>query len=169
MADCVIMYNMRIVSESELAYFAGVLDGEGTFAVYNSGGHYHSVVCFGSTSEELITWALSRFGGFSYDSPQTGNREDSKQWKLQSRTAISCLLPSIIPFLVVKHLHAQLLLKFCSQFENCSGGRRLTQEETELRNAYCTLFSSLNAVGTGSSDKKLEVVRLFASGGVLLP
>ena len=161
---------LQRVSETELAYLAGILDGEGTFTVYKTTAAYSALIAVASTSRELIDWLVVRFGGSISETPApAGNRSASWQWQLREKAYIVALLPTVIPFLLIKRLHAQLFLKYCLEIQYSRRGRRISSEDAELRNAYCTIFADLNAVGKEASAKKAKVVQLLNSGGITLP
>lgn len=163
---------LRVVSSEELAYFAGIMDGEGTFSVYKTGtglAVYNAIANVTSTSEELVQWVKERFAGNVCTASPSGNRAKAWQWRLQYKPHLLLLLPQLLPFLVIKRFHARLLLKYCEVFKDARRGARVTAADHELRLAYCTLFAGLNAVGSDSAEKKAAVVQLFSRGEVPLP
>lgn len=153
----------------EIAYFAGILDGEGTFTIYHVGKVYSALISVASTSEELIEWLASRFAGGSYRPVAIGNREQAVQWQLRFKPHLLVILPQVIPYLVIKKLQARLLLKYCLEFKDSRRGVPISEEIAATRDAYCSLFTALNSKGVGSNIKKASVLKLFESGGVSLP
>lgn len=157
--------NLRNVTVSELAYLAGLLDGEGSFTVYGASGrtNYHTVICMSITNEEVVDWIIQRFDGSKYKVQRSGNNEDAIRWHLIGKDSIIELIPEILPFLIIKKLQASLLLRYCIQFKNHPSGKKISEEDFALREAYCTLFKNLNSVGKGSNVKKARVIEMFAS------
>lgn len=157
----------------ELAYFAGLMDGEGTFTVYKTVDArtkvYNALISISLTSEEGIAWIVQRLGGNTYRPEMHGNREAQTQWQLRDKGLLIELLRELIPFLVFKQIHARLLLKYCVEFQNARRGKKVSDEDIEIREAYCTIFSDLNSRGVGSTNKKKSVLAIIAQDDSVLP
>lgn len=103
---------------TDLAYLAGLIDGEGTINVdactKGKDGQYTTFrqsLVFCSTTPELIDWVWSRF---PYGSKCT-NRSRNRRWKRQHRIlytyhAARLILTAIRPYLVLKQPQADLVL-----------------------------------------------------------
>lgn len=162
-----------MLTVAQAAYFAGILDGEGTFSVRKSKSSvynlYASEVGVGTTTPSLIDWIITTIpGGTLHDYTPQGNRERVQTWRVSNKEGLIWLLPQLVDFLVIKKLHAQLLYKYCKEFSLQIAGVPLTAEELALKDAYCTLFTNLNTRGFGSLDNKDKIVSLFASGEISL-
>ncbi len=101
-------------TEAELAYFAGIVDGEGCIQLRH-GVRKHifaSILTITNTDPRLIEWIRSRFGGFVYaHGAAKGNRKPSYQW-VSSRGEVVTVLQAILPFMIVKRSQAELLLAY---------------------------------------------------------
>jgi hypothetical protein len=159
--------------ERDLAYIAGFLDGEGTFTVYKSSGRsgpvYKATLAASSTNRESIEWAARTFGGGVSALAKQGNRQNAFQWNMQDKRELVVLLPALLPFLRIKKLQAQLLLKYALAFQGARRGVVLTTEVCAVRDAYCQLFSALNGVGKESPEAREQVIRLFSQREITLP
>ena len=163
-----------MLTVAQAAYLAGILDGEGCFSLRkskNSAYHvYISEVAVGTTTPDLTDWLHAVIpGSIIHASTPPGNREASCTWRVSTKEGLTWMLPQVIEYLVIKKLHAQLLLKYCMQFADQIPGVTLTPEEVELKNAYCVMFANLNARGVGSLASKKRVISLFSEGSVELP
>jgi hypothetical protein len=154
----------------QAAYFAGLMDGEGTFTVSKSAGIkgpvYSTRLCLASTNMDVLAWSKATFGGSVNLMRPTGNRQPHGQWFIMSKELVIPLLLELLPYLIIKQWPAKLLLKYCREFRDAKRGRRLTPTDIELRDAYVQLFSALNSVGQGATAQKAEVIKLCVSGGM---
>jgi hypothetical protein len=104
--------------ETKLAYFAGILDGEGSLGfvkdeTMQTGTRPYVNVT--NTSEELIKWIVENFGGrILVRKPPKGHFGKKKciTWRVERTIDIYLLLKKITPFLVVKKDKAIELLNF---------------------------------------------------------
>lgn len=97
-------------SNIELAYIAGLLDGEGTFDKAGKGIIFHPRVRMSSTDSETIIWLHDLFGGGLYPvKSQRLTHKPQLNWTLGGRPAID-LLRSLLPYLRNKHRQAEILI-----------------------------------------------------------
>ena len=114
-------------SDTELAYLAGIADGEGSLIIHHRkdplhspvGNAYDCMLTVGNTSLSLIQWTRERFGGslIRYDDRYEGGRRES--WKPMYRLSwlskdVGVILPAILEYLVVKRRLAEMMLSFIS-------------------------------------------------------
>ena len=148
------------------AYLAGIVDGEGyiTLAKVHATNSYSQLLGIDNTSEALIIWLRDNIPGGSarLSREAEGRRETQYRWTLQSREELMGVLRCIIPFLIIKKLHAQLLLKCLVEVKTKRRGEDYTADDKESLEAYYSILRSLNARGPGSNEAKAKVVKLFA-------
>jgi hypothetical protein len=100
----------------ELAYLAGIVDGEGTITIAArkaaSGRiYFRPSVTISNTSERLADWL--RAWGYSINTAT--NSSGRPYWRINwSGFSVDSLLTRLLPFLVIKRPHADLLLEFIS-------------------------------------------------------
>lgn len=112
--------------KEDWAYFAGLLDGEGTFTVIvqqrenrkvawhrgtrrtGNGVQLSPTVTFGMKSQPMTEWAKETFGGLSF----SWNARGMYGWRLQRFGALQELLVQLLPHLRLKKEQARLLLEF---------------------------------------------------------
>ena len=95
-----------MISDVELAYAAGVFDGEGYVGINMMQKASHRAkygvlhVTVTNTYEELINWFEDRFGGSSYCHDHRSWR-DVHKWRAGARVACD-FLQQVLPYLIVK-------------------------------------------------------------------
>jgi hypothetical protein len=108
-------------SAAELAYMAGIIDGEGTICIFPYYGSHHKygkyaryrpALCVSNSSKTLIDWIVERFGGKAQLVKRT--RVD---WKRQYTWTVShdraaLIIKAIKPYLIIKYAQADLFLEF---------------------------------------------------------
>ena len=103
------------LSREELAYLAGIVDGEGTVSILAAGGrqsgrYFRPVLSVANTSLALKQWLEQR--GF-YSSFYL-NGKGRPCWKINvSGYGIDDVLLALLPYLVIKAPQAALVIEFC--------------------------------------------------------
>ena len=142
------------VSDLDLAYAAGIFDGEGCVGLYTNGLIRHAnrsitrpfnlEVDVANTSLFLMEWLYDRFGGTIQTGSNPAEREHFHyltcyHWCIRSRQA-DTFLRLLLPFLKVKHLQAETALRFYGEKEaferrvrGKNRGLRVAPEELERR------------------------------------
>lgn len=92
---------------TDLAYAAGMVDGEGCIHIlYHRGRGHHSInVIITNTDPRVAEWLLERFGGRVHHP-----RERVDNWTVSARKA-AAFLELVYPYLVIKKEQADLVLK----------------------------------------------------------
>ena len=98
-----------VLTEAEKAYIAGILDGEGYVTVLHSRSQTLSVN-INNNNEALMRWLTERVGGRYYARRPAKRASFHFQWSISSRMC-RWLLPQVLPYLIVKRRHAELLLE----------------------------------------------------------
>jgi hypothetical protein len=108
----------RSWTETELAYFAGIIDGEGSFSLTqtrNSPNWCTSQLAVANTDPRLMAWIKTRFGGSIKDDLYRRNpRPRSKpmfRW-VAAATDLATVVNAILPYLVLKREQAELFLAY---------------------------------------------------------
>jgi len=108
------------LSREQLAYIAGLIDGEGTITLVKHGNKIYPEVSITNTCKELIDW-LKKTIGFGIVSEE---RKKNRKWKIcykyrvVSIAEVYSLLKEIEPYLIVKKQQALLVLKFIETLSN---------------------------------------------------
>jgi intein/homing endonuclease len=88
-------------TEVELAYLAGIIDGEGSISRLNRDRPRRWTVSIASTSPELIEWLL-QFGGHVHDLTNPLARKPGWQWVARTWRDVHALLSAVEPYLIIK-------------------------------------------------------------------
>jgi hypothetical protein len=104
-------------AETDLAYLAGIIDGEGYFAVSDKSNTFGITVSV--TDECLIDWLHKRFSGnVSKRFAKTSTHRDVHKWYLQRHADLAWLIPRVAPYLVIKRNQADAMLRFVEHVRN---------------------------------------------------
>lgn len=96
--------------DTELAYLAGIIDGEGT--IYRlSTRQRRWTVSIATTSEDLLEW-LRAIGGRTHEMPQ-GNlgKKPCWRWEITAARDVRFLLQSIVPYMLIKRSAAKMAIE----------------------------------------------------------
>jgi hypothetical protein len=138
------------ISESDLAYAAGIIDGEGCIKIYHAKketlgkGHvrdrYQLQIQVDMVKSEVVNWLQSKFGGTVYEHRRSIKKHptwnDSKRWYLMSKDEMTNFLGMILPYLKIKRKQAELALQFLG-----------LPRKSELKKEFWNEMSSLNKTG----------------------
>ena len=131
------------MTDVELAYAAGIMDGEGTIGIYRSyapdrkGGKKREVallrpcVSVAQCDIRLPEWLQQKFGcGYIHNQgvPKSGRRV-VYTWQVWGFTSVVPVLEALKPFLFLKRDRAEIALEFCAQNINI---RHLPEAEKVL-------------------------------------
>ena len=110
------------MTSEEWAYFAGILDGEGSIMLIhhfprvgnNKYEFWQPTVRVSNTDERLIYWLQERFEG-SHIFLRNNRPQQRDAWAWQARTAeISHILEGAMPYLILKWEQAEIVLEYCA-------------------------------------------------------
>lgn len=143
-------------SATDLAYFAGIIDGEGCFCLHKSGVRdvFNSSLSVGNTDPRMIHWIHDRFGGRILRR-QFAARTRCKvfyHWRLLARD-LESVITAVIPYLVVKREQAELMLAYRKTIVPRGRGERpknvqvMSSEEVQHRHDLKARLAVLNKRG----------------------
>lgn len=135
----------------ELAYLAGMFDGEGSIIIHKhkakKSSHHDAYVveaCLGNTNEWIVRQFQFSFGGNVYlRKKQTEQTQAIWAWQISANKAIP-FLTTIIPFLKLKKTQAEIGLKFQESKSKKRRAKPVSQEELTVAEAAKILISNLN-------------------------
>lgn len=130
------------------AYLAGIVDGEGSISIVNSGNKFDS---FGNKYKKTtltvsmvdkgpVELFYKTYGGFFYERDRSDqiNRQNIFSWIIQGK-ALDKLLYKIKPFLMIKTRQAEIILEYRKLQKNKRlskggpGSNKITKAETDYR------------------------------------
>jgi len=139
---------------AELAYLAGIVDGEGCFYIghtkqgkYGSGYQWHSMLKITSCDECLIVWLENTFGG----SKDSRYRWTSKKafcrpvfnWQATGEM-LDYILPNIFPYLIIKKPQCEIMATYRSTSNNIVS-KRLPESVNQTRLELLEKMRNLNS------------------------
>lgn len=138
------------MEEVELAYTAGVIDGEGSIYIVKSSkrGQQKLHVEVHMTSYVITKWLQDIFGGFhGFRGAQKPNHKDSYLWGVCDGKALK-FLELVLPYLKLKSAQASLGIRFQNTKQlGVSRLRPLTEELCHEREQMRLQMKELNKRG----------------------
>lgn len=132
----------------QMAYLAGIIDGEGCFYIQRPGGKTHTLRLFVmNTSKPLIDYLYRSYGGWQYS-----RKKENSTWKTRhewfvDRDIIDELLPLIHPFLIIKKEHCEIAMDFRKTFPKVRDYHRIPLESVAIREECHRRIRVLNKKG----------------------
>lgn len=123
------------IPDVELAYMAGMVDGEGSITIGSRNSKQneseylvsHTRVAVYNCHLGVLEWIKERFGGYICEAPRDlSRRKKAYSWTVGHRGA-ALVLDMILPFLIIKQQQARLLLEF-SGTRKRYGAKRVPQD-----------------------------------------
>lgn len=147
----------RVHNQTDLAYAAGLFDGEGSVGVIYRKSHSKksTMRTFGVTAsvsmvdEESIVWLCSTFGGRVDVSNRTKTGRQVYRMQMAGRTAAD-FLEKILPYLKLKRSRAEVAIKLARMArprgaeKGRSGMHPMTLEEVEAQEPLAMFIRSEN-------------------------
>lgn len=108
--------------ETEAAWLAGIIDGEGCISLFRRSTYYVPAVKISNTNEKLINKCKQILDDadiqYCVRYSDRGERKNAKPaWELtlESRPRVIAVLNLVLPYLVAKTEQAELVLDWCSE------------------------------------------------------
>lgn len=145
------------MTETELAYLAGIIDGEGCFFIglfrtdaTNGLLNYHTYIKITNTDKGLIDWIHKKAKATNIQQTRRTRKSlkerDIHHSQIGGQT-LDALLPKIYPYLIVKRKQCEIMLKMRSTFvyKRRLQKKEISQEIHDIR-YHCYLeMRSLNS------------------------
>ena len=150
-------YVHRLYKDTDLAYFAGIVDGEGCFWIgkipkkvgdgYVS-EHYRGVLKIDNTDKRLLEWIDIVFSGTSSARCRTtSSRKFEREiftWNATGDRLLD-LCELVLPYLVIKKEHCENMIKFRKSYESITSGKAISQEILDIRQTCLEASRKLNS------------------------
>jgi len=136
------------LNKEDLAYTAGIIDGEGCIKVYKvnaetinrPNNRYTLGIQVNMVDKKVVKWLHNNFGGYFYLHPANiknhPNWRDSYRWYLQNQHCIK-FLNLILKYLKIKQKQAIYALEFL----------KLESGDIKRKHSYWKKFRILNKIG----------------------
>jgi hypothetical protein len=118
--------------ETELAYIAGIIDGEGTVCIFNSTGKTKGIVyprgrpilsvC--NTDQRIVRWLKEKVGGRAATVRRAQNPrcKQTYVWETGWQHA-RAVLEACLPYLIIKQDQARLFIEYCKTCKHYGKGK----------------------------------------------
>lgn len=110
------------MNKTELAYLAGIIDGEGCFTIeicpptsYRKGTLFTCRLTITNTDERLLKWLSEKVGGKIFKRKLINGRKQCYSWRIYA-SVIDQIIPCVIPYLITKKDEAKVIMKFRKSF-----------------------------------------------------
>jgi hypothetical protein len=142
------IYNRKEYSIAEIAYLAGIIDGEGCIYIGNHScnaetgdKYFQTIMKVTSTDKCLIDWLQKIFGGLvkEYTPNQTPENSRKPAWFWQaSGERLTHLCELLIPYAIIKKTELEIMLRMRNTYQGVTqkgkyGIQRNSQELLNLR------------------------------------
>lgn len=142
-----VMIGEMIMTKTETAYIAGIIDGEGSISLIRQScnQHHSPVVSVASTDLELLEWLLSTIGSGTVIKKKNYNpskHKDSYTYTIIRHAAIQ-LLEDIVPYLIInkKRLRAEHIINNYRSVTLRNG--RYNSEQLEAKSKFYDDFIAI--------------------------
>ncbi len=135
-------------SNTQLAYLAGLIDGEGSITLYLHPKHRQMLLHLAvyNTNETVIDWLKLTFGGRKY---KVGCRKNTKhlqeyQWYMNGHFACDILV-LVLPYLIIKQAKARIAIEAWQNRQPTPFPERLNlvpQDVIDIRKNYVEAFKN---------------------------
>jgi hypothetical protein len=153
-------------SETDWAYLAGLLDGEGCIGVHlrarqhrgseqkNHAPSFRILLNVTNTNREVLDWLRSYLGGsVTQKTRETLRNRPAWVWRQQRTDAAQAILKKCLPYLKIKRQQAEIALKFpgCVKVNNWMSE---ASEIAELKRSLYLQTKHLNRRGSDALDSE---------------
>ena len=112
-AKSVVSFDPSSVTTHDLAYLAGIVDGEGCIYAEAKRSRSSIRLTVTNTSLALINWIVGRFGGNVHVCKKSRRRKRiCYSWYVNGQRLAARILAAIIPYMVIKRKQAELALQW---------------------------------------------------------
>jgi sortase (surface protein transpeptidase) len=103
----------KLLSETDVAYIAGILDGEGSIYISRDSrnGSFYGCVQLGMTDNIVVPW-LTKVLNYKYNKVNRNpdNHKDCNVFRIQGKQAVALLI-RCLPYLKLKNNQAMIILE----------------------------------------------------------
>jgi len=121
------------LTDTKIAYLAGLFDGEGTIGYYNFRQRHESTVMITNSDPRVMNWIMDkiRYGNVHTVKKSYARRKHVvHHWRICGKPRVKDFLETIVPYLIIKRDQAELLLNLWAN-ENPGKNRRTPNVELQ--------------------------------------
>ena len=103
------------IRDIQLAYIAGIVDGEGCIDTFKSGDRvsYQPRITVVNTNKEVLQFIITMFGGTLAIRPKAVGHKQVYSW-MRGGLPASEILEKLLPYFIIKKRHALLAIQLTS-------------------------------------------------------
>lgn len=145
------------MKETDLAYFAGLLDGEGCIVIvavkHSYGIEYKARILVVNTDRKMIEWCVEKFNGFLHQRRFRNKKwKDCFSWHRGIAKKDEEWLRSLLPYMITKKERVQLLIDYLQTVSEKRTKRNLPPEVFAERKRIKEKITELNDSGRSSGS-----------------
>lgn len=99
------------ITVAEIAYLAGIFDGEGTVITKRHKGREYGHVAIANCDEALISWLASLGGGVTVTTHPRTDTRTCYSWYVSKSVEVVAFLEALMPYLIIKRERAVILIE----------------------------------------------------------
>lgn len=145
------------INKSDLLYLSGLIDGEGCIGLNTVGSvgkqNLHPQITITNTNKEILDWVIITIGkGVVEEKPRTNDKwKTAYSVRINGHHAVQ-LAQKLEPYLRIKKLQAQVLIKFKETMQIKRYRRKLDPEVSIERKRLKTIITTLNKRGPSNGN-----------------
>lgn len=132
-------YTRKIYRETDIAYLAGIIDGEGSITIGNYSSnkktgdhHYQTILSITNTDYSLLEWIKNTFGGsvWAYSEKQTPKNSRQKYYRyVATGNLLTHICELVLPYCICKKKQVEIMLEMRATYKAHSAvkGKQGTQ------------------------------------------
>jgi hypothetical protein len=154
-------YEKKEYSIAQMAYLAGIIDGEGSIYIGNFSSnpktgskYYQTNIEVTNSDKPLMDWIVETFGGrlHKYTAKQTPKNSRRSYWRwIATGERVTHLTQILLPYLITKKPQAEIMIKMRETYKPKNGVIRgvqgiavLDKELLDLRQSYFDQIRALH-------------------------
>lgn len=146
---------------TKIAYFAGIIDGEGTILIakqtWKEKTSYFPRMDVSNSDRRIIEWIQSEFGGTIQKYQRQIHRRHKPVYRVSFHSSIAeSVVRLILPFLIIKREQAEVFLAFRQRMNDKHPMHPLSADERATREQLYWAMKKLNKRGIGQAERLSE-------------
>ena len=145
------------MQETEFAYLAGYIDGDGCFYIDTVKAkkgierlHYRSILKFASVDICIMEWLKQFLGIHFWKKVENRNKNFTNRRQVYEANltgeSLDKLLPKILPYLRIKKRHCEIMIKMRSTYSKPTNGVVCERPSLEIYNIRRTCHLELSSI-----------------------
>lgn len=152
------------LKETEKAYLAGLIDGEGCIYITTTKKRYFrlSIILVGAVHDHIEEIARIADVGSTHYQKRKKPYADLTQWHISSNESLG-LLKAILPYLILKKEQAKLAIRFQEHMNNSPNYNKwhpIPEAVLDYRLQLANMLKEMKTNGKTFNEKELDIISL---------